>query len=130
MSTTTCFTPQTARAALAEVRSVAEDICRLYHHLEAQRPARVESDERVAPRYFSMVHRLHELIGLLNRRGIQVKDPKRGLLDFPARLAGRQVLLCWRVGESTLRFWHEPEAGFAGRQPVDEAAEWAERRED
>lgn len=124
------FTPQSARAALNQVRPVAEDICKLYRRLEDRRPAHVDSDERVAPHYFSMVQRLNALIGLLDRRGIQVKDPKKGLIDFPAWLDGRRVLLCWRVGESTLSFWHEPDAGFAGRQPVDDNASWADRGEE
>ena len=121
-----CFTPASARAALVQVRPVAEDICRLYRLLETRRPTRVDSDQRVVPQYFMTVRRLHGLIESLDRKGIRVKDPKRGLLDFPARLDGRNVLLCWKVGEPTLLFWHEPNAGFAGRRPVDEHAAWTD----
>ena len=75
---------------------------------------------------FWRVTRLQVVITEIHRRGAQITDLRRGQLDFPARRAGRQVLLCWQVGEATLRYWREPEAGFAGRQPVDEDGPWEE----
>ena len=48
--------------------------------------------------------------------GIQLKDPRLGLVDFPSEVGGRQVLLCWRLGEPEVQFWHEVDAGYAGRQ--------------
>jgi hypothetical protein len=42
------------------------------------------------------------------------------LLDFPAMRAGREVCLCWQRGEESIEYWHEVEAGFAGRQPIAE----------
>ena len=116
----------TARAALTQVRPLAEDICRLYRLLESKRPVRVCSDERVEPDYFIGIQHLQRLIHVLDRRGISVKDPKRGLLDFPARRDGRVVSLCWKVGESSLEFWHEEGAGFSGRQRVDDDGPWEE----
>jgi hypothetical protein len=50
--------------------------------------------------------------------GVQVKDPAQGLLDFPATIDGQPALLCWRVGEERIEFWHTLEGGFAGRQPL------------
>jgi len=52
--------------------------------------------------------------------GVQVKDLEKGLLDFPFQLEDRVVLLCWTQGETGITFWHTTEAGFAGRQPLDE----------
>ena len=52
--------------------------------------------------------------------GVQVKDIHTGLLDFPCQLDGQIVLLCWRLGETEIGFWHTMDGGFAGRQPVDE----------
>lgn len=52
----------------------------------------------------------------LEAGGIIVRDLGRGLVDFPARHRGRTVLLCWVEGEEDLGWWHEPEAGFAGRR--------------
>jgi hypothetical protein len=47
-----------------------------------------------------------------------VKDIDTGLLDFPSLRGGEEVLLCWRLGEDEVAWWHRPEDGFAGRQPL------------
>ena len=57
----------------------------------------------------------------LARLGIKFKGFD-GLCDFPSLRDGREVYLCWRLGEADVRFWHEVNAGFAGRQPVDPSA--------
>jgi hypothetical protein len=64
--------------------------------------------------------RVRETIAEIDAIGVQVKDIEGGLLDFPCRLDDDVVLLCWRVGESSIDHWHTMEAGFRGRQPVDE----------
>lgn len=51
--------------------------------------------------------------------GVQVKDLEEGLLDFPCVIDGRTVLLCWKLGEREIGYWHSPEDGFAGRKPLD-----------
>jgi hypothetical protein len=50
--------------------------------------------------------------------GVQVKDLDTGLCDFPALRGGREVLLCWRLGEPEITHWHTLESGFSGRQPL------------
>jgi hypothetical protein len=52
------------------------------------------------------------------QRDIQIKDLERGLLDFPAFQAGREVFLCWEQDEDDIEFWHELDAGFAGRERI------------
>jgi len=64
--------------------------------------------------------RLDELIGEIQSHGCQVKDLRLGLLDFPTRYKDREVLLCWRLGEPAIDYWHEVDAGFAGRRRIDE----------
>jgi hypothetical protein len=54
----------------------------------------------------------------LEKLGIQLKDRRVGLIDFPSELEGRRVLLCWRLGEPSVQFWHDEESGFAGRRPL------------
>jgi hypothetical protein len=54
----------------------------------------------------------------LEALGIQLKDRRLGLVDFPSEMNGRHVLLCWRLGEPEVQFWHELDAGYAGRQPL------------
>ncbi len=66
------------------------------------------------------VHALYEVGKLtteLFEMGVQLKDYSRGLIDFPSMRDGRIVLLCWQLGENDeIEWWHEIEAGFAGRQ--------------
>jgi hypothetical protein len=63
---------------------------------------------------------VRESISEIDSIGVQVKDLDTGLLDFPFRLDEEIVLLCWRMGESTIEHWHTVESGFQGRQPVDD----------
>jgi len=63
--------------------------------------------------------RLDALIHQILDTGAQIKDINSGLLDFPAMRNGREVYLCWKYGEDDIAFWHEVEAGFAGRQPIE-----------
>jgi hypothetical protein len=51
-------------------------------------------------------------------REIQIKDLDRGLLDFPAIVGGREVFLCWEQGEGDIEYWHDLDAGYAGREPL------------
>jgi Uncharacterized conserved protein len=64
--------------------------------------------------------RVRETVAEIDEIGVQVKDLESGLLDFPCRLDDQIVLLCWRMGEQSIEHWHTMEAGFKGRQPVDE----------
>lgn len=57
----------------------------------------------------------------IHLKGAELKDIEQGLVDFPALLDGREVLLCWRQGEEDIRFYHGLEDGFRGRKPLDEA---------
>jgi hypothetical protein len=75
------------------------------------------------------VKRAKEALAEIDAIGVQVKDLDTGLLDFPCRVEGELVLLCWRRGESRIEYWHTLESGFRGRQPVDErfGRGWRER---
>lgn len=63
---------------------------------------------------------LEAAIKQLQNWGIELKDLQTGLVDFPALREGREVYLCWKLGEAEIAFWHEIDTGFAGRQPVDD----------
>jgi hypothetical protein len=54
----------------------------------------------------------------LESLGIQLKDRRIGLIDFPSEMDGRRVLLCWRLGEASVQYWHDEQTGYAGRQPL------------
>jgi hypothetical protein len=66
------------------------------------------------------LQRVRESIAEIDSIGVQVKDLEAGLLDFPCRLDDEVVLLCWRMGETSIEHWHTVESGFQGRKPVDE----------
>jgi hypothetical protein len=55
----------------------------------------------------------------IHSTGCIVKDIEVGLLDFPARMNGEDIYLCWRLGEDRIRFYHRQDEGFAGRKPID-----------
>jgi len=63
--------------------------------------------------------RLDALIHQILETGVQIKDINLGLLDFSALRNGREVYLCWKYGEEDIAFWHEVDAGFAGRQSIN-----------
>jgi hypothetical protein len=63
---------------------------------------------------------LRESMLELREREIVLRDLDRGLIDFPALRDGEEIYLCWEEGEPEIGFWHEPEAGFAGRRPLDD----------
>jgi hypothetical protein len=130
------FTVDQANATLPLVRRIVEDIVsqhRIWHEKlleidllnasgrasDAEQGERLEHQAQTVAREIEAFRR--ELIAL----GIQLKDPRLGLIDFPSstRLieqndSERPILLCWRLGEPEVQFWHDPDAGFAGRQPL------------
>ena len=61
---------------------------------------------------------LRQAVEEILEMGVQIKDVETGLIDFPTRFRGREVYLCWKLGESAIEFWHGDE-GFRGRKPID-----------
>src|ERR687896_1719011 len=63
---------------------------------------------------------LRETMLELRRREIVLRDLDRGLIDFPSIRGAQEIYFCWQEGEPEIGFWHDPEAGFAGRRPLDD----------
>jgi hypothetical protein len=61
---------------------------------------------------------VRRLLLTLQEAGIVIRDIDRGLIDFPAILEGREVYLCWELGEDEVGYWHELDAGYRGREPL------------
>ncbi|HKW47957.1 MAG TPA: DUF2203 domain-containing protein [Gemmatimonadaceae bacterium] len=126
----TLFTVERANRTLPLVRKIVEDVVR-QHRLwrekileldlvasaaRAGEPReRAEELEREAQ---SLAREIDSFQQELDQLGIQLKDRRLGLVDFPSEMNGRQILLCWRLGEPEVQFWHELDAGYAGRQPL------------
>ena len=71
------------------------------------------------PQYAEVLVHLSTHTEELESLGIQIKDYRQGLIDFPSMREGRVVLLCWKADEGDqVEWWHDIEAGFAGRQPL------------
>jgi hypothetical protein len=70
--------------------------------------------------YIESVSHLMFLIHQIKDTGVLLKDADRGLCDFPYVRQGRVVYLCWQLGEEDIRYWHDIETGFAGREPLDD----------
>lgn len=80
------------------------------HHLHE----RIAKLQRALDKHIQV---LRSLVTELERFGCELKDPETGLIDFLGLRDGREIYLCWRLGEERINFWHELHAGFAGRQP-------------
>jgi hypothetical protein len=73
------------------------------------------------------IQRVKDTLAEIDATGVQVKDLDIGLLDFPCKVEGRTVLLCWKLGEKGMTHWHSTSEGFAGRKPIDERIAKAKR---
>ena len=67
------------------------------------------------------VEKLQGFVDELLELGVEFKDPVMGLIDFPAMRDGEEVCLCWKLGEPTISHWHTRDAGYTGRQPLDQS---------
>ena len=67
----------------------------------------------------SAVTKFYESVELLESTGVVVKSIEQGLLDFPSKRFDEEVWLCWKYGETEIKFWHEKDVRFMGRKPID-----------
>lgn len=127
------FTPEEANAALGHVRPLVERmVAHRRAHAEAlERQEQLEGHIRgnggdippatLAEAGAEIEHEARELARLVDEiaeHGAEVKDLDEGLIDFPALCQGETVLLCWKLGEDEIRYWHRVGHGFAGRRPL------------
>lgn len=132
------FTVAEANRTLPLLRMIVQDIVELFNDLHRRKERlgglrsrqgkrnrgaddpyeaeilQMESElEADAERLQAFVEELHQI-------GVELKDPLTGLVDFRARREGREICLCWRLGEDEVRYWHELDAGFAGRRALND----------
>jgi hypothetical protein len=117
------FTLAQANKSLALVRRIVADIVHchqsatdLHEKLESTRSAREQ--QTLQERLDSETRHLQEYVDELADVGCELKDFQTGLVDFIGRHQGRDVYLCWKLGEEKIEYWHELHTGFAGRQTV------------
>lgn len=122
------FTLEEANALLPKVRSVLTKIRDCYQRITALRETAQAAANSAqfggggmegGSLYVNSIYQLNQSMLELDNLGIQLKDYSRGLIDFPAMRDGRVVLLCWQFGEGDeIEWWHDIDAGFAGRQHI------------
>ena len=124
------FTVDHANRTLPLVRRIIEDVVREHRRWQE---AIVELDLLVSgvradmpdPRAVALereiqgiAREIDQFQAELESLGIQLKDRRIGLIDFPSEMDGRRVLLCWRMGEASVQYWHDENTGYADRQPL------------
>jgi len=67
----------------------------------------------------SVITKFYESVEILENTGVVVKSIEQGLLDFPSKRFNEEVWLCWKSGETEIRFWHDKDSGFMGRKPIE-----------
>ena len=121
------FTLQEANTALNIIRPLMDEVQAIRHRILEKQPETWTAIEksvgnggnRTLSRMVQDFERLDALVHRILDTGAQVKDINTGLLDFSAMKEGREVYLCWQYGEGEIAYWHEVDAGYAGRQPID-----------
>src|SRR5688500_13689192 len=122
------YTLAEANRALPLVTRIVRDIVNA-HERATQLQAKIEElsaakdSAHVQGQLDSALDRLQDYVDELAVLGIELKDYGTGLIDFPGRHEGRDVCLCWKLGEERVGHWHEVHAGFAGRQPASKLRE-------
>ena len=127
------YTPAEANAMLPLVRRIVEDITTLAHDLRERHErltrlggsvagkttaAHREEVDRMQLDVERDGERLQEYVVELEKLGVELKDYFMGLIDFRSRMDGKEVYLCWKLGEPYVAHWHELNSGFAGRQQL------------
>lgn len=117
------FTVDEANRSLPYVSRIISDVQEVYQRIVGLRRQleHTEPGDGTSPLerdYGSAMDRLSGLIDELHTLGVELKDFEKGLIDFPSVHEDREVCLCWRSGEKSIRYWHELDAGYAGRQDV------------
>lgn len=134
------FTVEEANQRLPLVRAIVSDIVTLFRDVHERRerltrirqlPGSANRDEhnlyaeelqQIEDELEKDIHRLEEYVDELRELGVELKDFMVGLVDFPAVMDGREVYLCWKLGEEDVAYWHELDAGFRGRQSLFEGS--------
>lgn len=121
--------------SVAEANAVLPQVRALVARMLAAREEVIQVQPRLWPAVQKAVHNggsrtvteatrqiiaIQDALLKLKEMSIQVQDLNTGLVDFPARRGGRTIWLCWKYDEPAVQFWHDLDAGFAGRQPIKE----------
>lgn len=124
MTTAKRFTLDEANALLPQVAPLLESLRdaqqAMEEHAEAvSQAAATNGGGSAGAAYLDASRTAGHCLTTLEELGIVVRDPATGLVDFPAEREGREIFLCWRLGEDAVAWWHPTDTGFSGRQPIE-----------
>lgn len=120
------FTVEQANETLKLIRPLMDEIQQIRTEILSVQPevwpvlekAAGNGGSRTASLMAKSFEQLDKLVHQILDTGAILKDINTGLLDFPSIRDGREVYLCWRHGEGKIAYWHDIDAGFAGREPL------------
>jgi hypothetical protein len=120
------FSVEEANALLPKLLELLEDVARHRDELREKAPhlepilkaAVTNGGGRVGSEYGVEAYNLYLAIERIRGEGVLLKDLEMGLLDFPHERDGRVVFLCWHPPEERIKYWHEIDAGYPGREPL------------
>jgi len=122
------FTTNEANAALPDVIKKFEyslaknnEVKKIEHELQVSISTTnsFESYVTLKQKLNSAITKFYESVEILENTGVVVKSIEQGLLDFPSKRFDEEVWLCWKYGETEIKFWHEKDSGFMGRKPIE-----------
>ncbi|MCH9041398.1 MAG: DUF2203 domain-containing protein [Nitrosopumilus sp.] len=122
------FTTNEANEALPDVIKKFEfalakknDVTKLEQQLQLSLSTTDSFEEYVTlkQKLNSVITKFYESVEILENTGVVVKSIEQGLLDFPSKRFNEEVWLCWKHGETEIRFWHDKDSGFMGRKPIE-----------
>ena len=104
------------RVWLKRVNELREELSKCDQRLGSLRGEGEDLGGNMVGKWIKAIAELKRVLDEFQRREIAIKDIERGLLDFPAIIAGREVFLCWEQDEESVEHWHDLDSGFAGRE--------------
>lgn len=120
------FTLEEANKLVPEFSQYIEEIFQLHEILKPERKQKELVTQTLSKNggwsksaeYLENSFKVSKILDKILATGAVVKDLQRGLIDFPHLSEGKEIFLCWEVGEKEIKFWHDLESGYPGRQPL------------
>ena len=120
------FTLEEANKLVPEFSRYFEEIFQLHEILKPERRQKEQLTQGLSrnggwnksAEYLENSFKVSKLLDKILKTGAVVKDLQRGLIDFPHLSEGKEIYLCWEMGEKEIKFWHDLESGYSGRQPL------------
>ena len=132
------FTVESAQRQLPKIKKSLLRLQNLKKTIDAVLSVRADPDEigfedflemntKLNKEYHKISYEFYKELEKLEETGCILKDLEQGLVDFYCRFDGRDIFLCWKLGEYKIKAWHEIDSGFAGRQPVIDLEQWNQK---